>query len=896
MGDTRLAILLEFLYKNLGLKQAQSDLKSFTASGTQASADINKMALGLGSLRGDVTSYANNLKMATPQNVAFGQSFSQIKTDFESGKISIEGAQKAIAGLQQDMGNATTPVQALTGALGKLALAGVAIGALKFSAEFIKDSALLAARVKTLGVVTEVMGKTAGYTSDEIKGFEKGIMSMGITTRASREAISQLIRAQIDLSQATDLARLAQDGAVVSGDNSSEAFSKLSLIIATGNTYMARHMGLMVNFEKAYSDYAATLGKTVDQLTAVELAQARTNEVLNQGVMIEGAYEAAMETAGKKLSSYPRYWEELSLAVGTRFTGALGWGVDAITGVTKAVANSLNYSNNMKDALDAGVISQRTFNLEVDKGLIPSFDSAKANKLLATAIEYSTDASIGGRESFEDYAQAMAALNKEGEDLGLTFVVLTEQEYTNKQAYLASIDVVAKLSDEFVEQRDRVIALKDAEKELNEITQDGVIYNEHQRAALENLSRQRSMAERQAYYTLTTERLLQSHLENMPDVYDEMRDAVAGLADEYKALTQYSSAFAGGQAASAKSVKDIVIGNVMAEIEALTQLGMVNKEQETMYQEKLDLLYLLDPVLGKQMETSRALTQYQAQLSAAHDQGIISNDEYAASVNNLTSMMAGAGDPTNVLTEALSALPIPAGQLEAALSGVQADLAAGVDPAEALVNAMGTMKLSSEDWEGATAKVAENLSAGMDPLEAITTATDDLTAKTEEYTAAALAGLSPELGEGFTGPILDGVIEDLKTISDVADDTVLMAEDEASPIIQGAVDLIDQFTGIHTATLRVNGPGKGFDLGGMPYVAEASAMTRPVAFQVPAGYPNDSFRMRVQTGEGVAVWNASKGFPGGGGRTDELLAQLIARTPTAADISRSVRDALAKMV
>jgi hypothetical protein len=101
---------------------------------------------------------------------------------------------------------------------------------------------------------------------------------------------------------------------------------------------MARTLGLNVQFGKAQKELAAELGKTTDELTEEEIMLARTNAVMKAGVRIAGTYEAAMDTAGKKILSMDRQLEELSRVFGELFLPALN---DTVTGVY-ALASGIN--------------------------------------------------------------------------------------------------------------------------------------------------------------------------------------------------------------------------------------------------------------------------------------------------------------------------------------------------------------------------------------------------------------------------------------------------------------------------------------------------------------------------------------------------------------------------
>ena len=214
---------------------------------------------------------------------------------------------------------------------------GVAFAAMA-AAKVIKNATLLAARVETLGVVTKTLGATAGMTEKEIRSLERAIEDQGITLRSSRQSIAMMIQANVDLAYATDLARLAQNTAVIANLNSSESFQQLIYVLQTGNVRMARTLGLNVQFGNAQKELAKTLGKTTQELTEQEIMQARTNAVIKAGIPIANVYAEAMGTAGKTLLSMPRQIEAISLAFGKMFMPAFEEAVGVVYELTKTMA------------------------------------------------------------------------------------------------------------------------------------------------------------------------------------------------------------------------------------------------------------------------------------------------------------------------------------------------------------------------------------------------------------------------------------------------------------------------------------------------------------------------------------------------------------------------------
>lgn len=218
----------------------------------------------------------------------------------------------------------------------------------------VKQFADAAARAETLAVTLGVVGQNAGYTQQQLTGYETEIRKMGISTEAARDSLTKLIQAGIELSTvnsqgqstAAALARASQDLAVITGKNSSETFQRLITNIQQLDSMGLRYQGLLVNIQGAQDKFAATIGKTADSLTQQQKQQAVLNEVLVQASALTGAYERSLETVGKKLGSLERVASDASVAIGTTLTPAYGVLVDAATDFLKSITAMATEFNN----------------------------------------------------------------------------------------------------------------------------------------------------------------------------------------------------------------------------------------------------------------------------------------------------------------------------------------------------------------------------------------------------------------------------------------------------------------------------------------------------------------------------------------------------------------------
>ena len=245
----------------------------------------------------------------------------------------------------------------LTGTAKKLAdvlkmVAGAAV-AIKLY-ESIKEATLLASRYNELGIVMGVLARNSGIGSSQISQTEAALRKTGISAIQSRDAIAKLISANIDLSKATELARLAQDAAVIGGTNSSEAFERLIKGIQSAEKETLETMGLNVNFQKSYEDLAKSLKKSAKDLTTLEKTQAATNAVMEKAPAIAGTYEASLGNAGKQMRSMARYVEDLKVQLGQPFQNPFD---ELITNSTKALKYILDHAGLIRSVMESVVAS-----------------------------------------------------------------------------------------------------------------------------------------------------------------------------------------------------------------------------------------------------------------------------------------------------------------------------------------------------------------------------------------------------------------------------------------------------------------------------------------------------------------------------------------------------------
>ncbi|OBV38050.1 hypothetical protein [Janthinobacterium psychrotolerans] len=310
------------------IMRAQAEQARATAqANTALGASTTQLTLGQQQLIERMREQAATIGMSRTQLLAYQAAQMGVTQETQRAIATIKAHEDAIKAAAKAKEDASHSSGILAGSLKILA---AAYAALKVG-EYIKDAALMAARYETLGVVVEVVGRNAGYTKTQMDTATDAIARQGITMIESRESATKLVQAHVDLKNATALARIAQDAAVIGHLNSSDAFDRLVNGISRGNVLILRNIGINVNLQSAYRQMADSLGKSTKELTENERVQARLNAVIERGADIAGTYEAAMGTAGKQLTSMQRYTQDLKTSIGETFNEVLTVSVMALT-------------------------------------------------------------------------------------------------------------------------------------------------------------------------------------------------------------------------------------------------------------------------------------------------------------------------------------------------------------------------------------------------------------------------------------------------------------------------------------------------------------------------------------------------------------------------------------
>jgi len=245
---------------------------------------------------------------------------------------SMENAVKATESLQKSASMAQKAISAFS-----VASAIGAGGLIKLGV----DSFMAAARVQELDIAMNAVGKSTGLGYEAIASAATGIKQMGIEMAVAQRSALMFAQNNLKLADASKLARVAQDLAVISGKNSTEEFQLLTYAVMTQRTELFKSAGINGSVQQAYEKMAKSLGVSTQQLTAQQKVQAAMNLALEEGSRVAGTYEAAMTSPGKVLRSFARLNDDLKVALGDALLKGIGPMIVALYHLEKTLVNAV---------------------------------------------------------------------------------------------------------------------------------------------------------------------------------------------------------------------------------------------------------------------------------------------------------------------------------------------------------------------------------------------------------------------------------------------------------------------------------------------------------------------------------------------------------------------------
>ena len=142
--------------------------------------------------------------------------------------------------------------------------------------------------------------EATGSSADEFRKAAEDLKSYHITGTAAYNVLTRLAMAQLELSKASRIARVALDLSARHAGTASEIFEQLTKGITTQTTTVLKQYGATASAEEVFKWYAGQVGKTTEKLSELEEVTAIYLYTLAIGKGVQGAFADSMSTAAVK--------------------------------------------------------------------------------------------------------------------------------------------------------------------------------------------------------------------------------------------------------------------------------------------------------------------------------------------------------------------------------------------------------------------------------------------------------------------------------------------------------------------------------------------------------------------------------------------------------------------
>jgi phage-related protein len=210
-----------------------------------------------------------------------------------------------------------------------------------------------AAEVERLDLALEAVGASSGKGYEALKATSDGMRALGINAAAAQKTTLKFAQSNIDLSQATLLAKTAQDLSVASSMTAEEALQSITMAVTTGNTRVLRQIGITTGASDAYQRYANTIGKAAKDLTMAERRQAVVNLVMKEGTKAAGAYALAMESPAKLITMFGDLHDDLQVSMGAVLVKGFGPIIKSAFRFEKSIVNAVSSGGKLAPVIEA---------------------------------------------------------------------------------------------------------------------------------------------------------------------------------------------------------------------------------------------------------------------------------------------------------------------------------------------------------------------------------------------------------------------------------------------------------------------------------------------------------------------------------------------------------------
>ena len=165
-----------------------------------------------------------------------------------------------------------------------------------------------------------------------------------ISTANIMQSAGKAMLLGIDPGKLDEMMQIARNAARITGDSVQKSFEDIAVGVGRQSKLILDNLGIVVDAQKAYDTYAASLGKTSSQLTDTEKKQAFLNATLAAGQDIVKRVGANSLTAAEAMDKWKATIENLKIVLGKvviAITSGLAAALQSLVGMFQFVLGGL---------------------------------------------------------------------------------------------------------------------------------------------------------------------------------------------------------------------------------------------------------------------------------------------------------------------------------------------------------------------------------------------------------------------------------------------------------------------------------------------------------------------------------------------------------------------------
>lgn len=368
----------------------------------------------------------------------------------------------------------------LTASLKGLVAGMAALGISMKAVDFAKLAADAEQAADAFGKVVSDMGENAEVEFEKIKQASKGLISDADMRQSATTALSL----GVPLKSLAQLMEVARVKSREMGTDVKSAFEDLATGIGRGSPMILDNLGLTIKLGEANQKMAASLGKTVEQLTKQEKIQALTNAVIEAGASSVKRYADASLSSKERMQAMNASLDNLKVKIGNALLPLLEkaakavteWanniddvdmdrfsaGVDAVVFAMEGVYDAVKMLNDlaMPDWLagenNAGVLdtAAKGWGLLGDqimraKNILDAIDSFSRIEGELSSLQNEMESFDGGAEAYETLSNKAMGLYSTLQKLKIAFQQSGSEE---AKAQLKSVDAAIAILEKHIEE------------------------------------------------------------------------------------------------------------------------------------------------------------------------------------------------------------------------------------------------------------------------------------------------------------------------------------------------------------------------------------------------------------------------------------------------------------